>query len=325
MRRTPLPPQILRLARAQAGLVSTRQCDAAGIGPTVRRGLVARREWTRPGRGVYDTTPGPRSVDDGRRAAAWTALLAFGPDAVAVGACALVMHRVAGLPSRITPEVAMPGADRRRTRDQIVCRHFDTDLRTVLVAGRRVVALDLALAQAVPELSRAHGLAVLDDVLHRGLLDRSGLDRVHDLARGRRGVASRHELWAFADARSESPLESFARLDCIDAGVPPDVLQLPVLDLAGRVRARGDMAWRLPHGRWLVAEVDGREVHGLPDAVYADRSRQNALVGTGRIDVLRFTSHDLGRIGTTVRGVLARARTGDPVPPIRSSWWFDGP
>ncbi|BDZ41160.1 hypothetical protein GCM10025865_04590 [Paraoerskovia sediminicola] len=315
MRRTTIPPSLLDLAERQAGLVSAAQCAAHGLGPGPTRTLVARREWSRPTRGVYDTCPvGERTPGRGRLVAAWTALLAYGPRSVAVGACALALHGVNGLPPRISPEAAVAGADNRVDRDGLRCRDFTTPApagkgdpqATALSGGRRVVPLELALAQAVPELPRANALAVLDDVLHRGRLTTGGLATVHDLARGRRGVARAHELFALADARAESPLESFARLDCIDAGVAPDVLQLPVIDRRGHVSARGDMAWRQTRDRWLVAEIDGRDVHGAPDAVYADRARQNALVSTGQIDVLRFTARDLGQIGSTVRRALNR-------------------
>ncbi|WP_098462775.1 hypothetical protein [Isoptericola jiangsuensis] len=78
----------------------------------------------------------------------------------------------------------------------------------VVVRGRRAVTVERALAQAVPELPRSNGLAVLDSALHTGKVSRAGLDRSHEHARGRRGVASRHLLWELADARAESPLES---------------------------------------------------------------------------------------------------------------------
>src|SRR5690606_11559330 len=162
------------------------------------------------------------------------------------------------------------------------------------------------LAQAGPGLPRGHALAWPASALHQGLADADGLRRAHEHARGRRGVARRHVVWGLADARAESPLESFARLDCVDEGVPPHTLQLPVHDHGGRVVARGDMAWRYRDGRWLVAELGGRDVHDTPDAVFADRARQDRLVATGRIDVLRFTGRDVGTIGRTVRAALHR-------------------
>ena len=168
----------------------------------------------------------------------------------------------------------------------------------------RVATVDWALAQAVPELPRPHALAVLDSALHRGAISVRGLEVAHDMARGRRGVAGTHDLWELADGRAESALESFGRLDCQEAGVPPTTLQLPVVPSGGGPTYRADLAWRRRDGRWLVAEMDGQDVHAEPRAVYADRERQNRIVGTGQVDVLRFTIRDLPGMGQVVRGVL---------------------
>ena len=78
------------------------------------------------------------------------------------------------------------------------------------------------------------------------------------------------------------------------------------------------MGWRLGDGRWLIAEIDGREFHEAPEAVLHDRRRQNALLATGRVDLLRFTSADIAArdvIPATVRAALARARARDRTKP----------
>ncbi len=305
-----VPPELEAAATTQVGLVSTEQAREAGVRDRLVAALVARRIWRRLTRGVLDTRSGALSAvswDARRRRAAWAALLAFGPDAVAVGACALALHRVVGLPPTIAPQAALPGGSNRLTRDGLTVRQFDAGLETVEVEGRRVAAVDWALAQAVPELPPPNGLAVLDSVLRLRLSTAPGLGRAHELARGRRGVAATHRLWELADGRSESAPESFGRLDCIDGGVPPDTLQLPLDE--SRYPERGDLGWDLGDGRWLVAEVDGKEVHDVPEAAFADRSRQNRLVTTGRFTVLRFTGRDVhGVMSRTVRRALTTLR-----------------
>ncbi|WP_166850694.1 type IV toxin-antitoxin system AbiEi family antitoxin domain-containing protein [Isoptericola sp. BMS4] len=328
MRRTVVPDSLARLARHQAGLVTTVQARTHGINADSLTALVRHRRWTRVCRGVYDvrlpdgdawTGPGtpstatalgsPTWVASRRRLrAVWTALLAYGPGAVAVGRCALVLHGVAGLPATIPSEAALPRASNRRDMEGVSLRQFDDGMRTVTVGGRRTAALDWALAQAVPELPRRNGLAVLDSVLHQGTLSRREVEATHDLARGRRGIASRHDLFELADGRAESPLESFARLECVDGGVEPDTLQLPLADHRGGRRARGDLAWRLPRGRHLVVEMDGSEFHSAPEAVRADRLRQNRIVSTGRVDVLRYGYEVLDVLAQEVRSFLNRAR-----------------
>lgn len=174
-------------------------------------------------------------------------------------------------------------------------------METVEVDGRRVVTVEWALAQAVPELDRRHAVALMDSALHLRLIDERGLERAHRLARGRRGVAKTHEWWSLADGRAESPLETFGRLDCVDLCIPPDDLQVEIFDRNGRFLGRGDMGWRLKDGRWLIAEMDGQEFHDDPDALYRDRRRQNDLVQVA--DVLRFASVDVysGTVASTVR------------------------
>lgn len=305
-----LPPDLARTVDRQAGLVSADQLAASGVTSRVACRRVDTGAWIRVTRGVYDVVPGSRSAeswDARRRRSAWTGLLAFGPDAIAVGTSALVLHGVLGLPTRLVPEVALPRASGRTSRDGVRLRQFDAGMTTVMIGGRRMASVVWALAQAVPELPRPNALAVLDSALQRGLVDLRGLERAHDLARGRRGVATTHALWGLADGRAESPLESFGRLDCLDAGVPPDTLQLAVRDASGRVVARGDMGWHLGGGHWLVAEMDGQDVHAAPEAVYADRTRQNRFVTSGVIDVLRFTGRDVpGGVGSAVASFLGR-------------------
>lgn len=307
--RAVVPPALRRRALDQSGLVGLDQCREHGLSDKDVRGLVARARWRHVARRVYevrDAAPPSSDFDARRRRSAWLAMLTFGPHAVAVGRCALALHGVAGLPRTVPAEAALPGAVNRRNRDGIALRQFDDGMVVVQLPGCRAASVEWALAQAVPELPHRHGLAVLDAALRTGDVTPATLERSHEHARGRRGVASRHVLWSEADARAESPLESFARWECIEAGVPPTRLQLPLVDGAGRILARGDMAWRRDDGRWLVVEMDGADVHGTPTALYADRRRQNLLTGTGAVDLLRFTSRDLGSIARTVRRALRR-------------------
>jgi hypothetical protein len=97
--------------------------------------------------------------------------------------------------------------------------------------------MEPALIQALPDLPRRHGVAVLDDVLHRGLLTPLGLERVRRGLAGRRGAEEVRGWLDLADARAESPLETFARLECVDAGLPPDELQVEIRSPGGRSSA----------------------------------------------------------------------------------------
>lgn len=237
-------------------------------------------------------------------------MLAFGPGAIGVGACALALHGVEGLPRDIGSEVALPGGSAGRHRSDVRVRTFGP-FESLRYGDRWIAALVPALVQALPELPRPHAVAVLDSVLHRGWVTDRTFGLVRERVRGRRGAAGLAAWWSLADRRAESPLETFARLECVDAGVPPDDLQVEIRSLHGRLLGRGDLGWRLPGGRWLIAEIDGREFHERPEALLRDRSRQNALVSTGRVDILRFTAADVstrGRVPLAIRTALARHR-----------------
>ncbi|QAY69309.1 hypothetical protein [Xylanimonas protaetiae] len=310
----PLPPGLLRLAAEQEGLLASAQLTLHRVdGARVAR-LASQRRILPVTRGVYDTVlvpprerTGHEAFDHRRRRAALVALLALGGNAFAVGACALAMHGVQGLPVDIEPEAAVRDGGPRRPRDGITVRRYD-GCSVVMRDGWPVSSVENALVHTVPSLGRRRALAVLDSACHLRLTDAAGVAAAHERARGRPGVERTHDVWALADARSESPLESVARLGCIDAGVPPDALQVEVVDVGGRFVARCDLGWWLGEDRWLVVEVDGADPHSLPDALFRDRRRQNALL-TGGVQLVRVTSEDVwrGALAPLVTPILRRA------------------
>lgn len=91
-----------------------------------------------------------------------------------------------------------------------------------------------------------------------------------------------------ADGRARSPLETRVRLRCVDGGVAPDEVGYQIRDEYGYIIAEADLAWLQAR---IIAEADGAGPHGLPDAVYSDRRRQNTLANAGWL-VLRFTWAD---------------------------------
>lgn len=293
--------------------MSKAQCDAARLGKQRVARLIEQRRWHRVTTAVYDTDPVPpasRRRDDFhdhlRRRAAWIGLLAI-EGAIAVGACSLALHRIQGLPVEVQPEIALPGGVYRRGRDGIVVRQYRS-FPTSCLGPWRVARIDQALAQAIPGLPRDNAVAVMCNVLQQKYLDPAGLTRVHDLLRGHRDVEHVHGWFDHVDGRDESPAETFARLSCIDNGVPPDATQL-VFTQGGRFLARVDLAWVLPDGRWLVVEIDGLGPHGRPEALVKDAARQNRLLGTDRIVMLRFRPADNdkpGGIGAAVATHLRR-------------------
>ncbi|NUU19296.1 hypothetical protein HP550_18765 [Cellulomonas humilata] len=307
-----MPPTLRSLAFRQEGLLAAAQLAAAGVDAHRRGRLVDAGVVQRVTHGVYDIEPARdrrRDADHRRRRAAWIGLLAYGPDAIAVGSCALALLGVAGLPLDIVPEVALPEGRFGRGRDGIRVRQVRAPVVGTF-AGHGIVALGSALVQALPGLPRANGVAVLDDCLRRGLQTPADLDDIRHRLRGRRGSARLADrVFGHVDPRAESPLETFARLQCVDAGVPPHQLQVEIRSPSGRFLGRGDLGWRLDDGGWLIAEIDGREFHETPDALFHDRHRQNALVTWGSARVLRFTASDVATGTTIPTAIRAALRT----------------
>ncbi|GAA4731007.1 hypothetical protein GCM10023216_23680 [Isoptericola chiayiensis] len=315
----PVPPALLRLAERQYGLLTVAQCLASGMTRGQVQARCQAKDWERPVRGVVDLGLPSRHdrldrFDLRRHRAAVLGLLAH-PGSVATGVCALVLHGVQGAPIEIAPEVALPTGVPRVAKPPVRLRRSPVT-EWVDVGGFRCAPVDVAMAQAVLASSRRSAVSLMDSALHRGLLAPDGLERVRGKAAGRPGVVRTRRWWALADGRAESPAETWARLSCLDAGWPPDALQLRIAAAHGPEFARVDLAWRLPDGTALLVEIDGQDVHAAPEAVYRDRDRQNRLV-TPRTIVRRFTGSDAwrGRVAVEVGRVLRG--TGwqhDPLP-----------
>jgi hypothetical protein len=310
------------LAAQQEGLLSVRQCCAVGIDRRRIRRLVEHGIWRQEGEHVVDTDPVPPSTrvradyfDHIRRRSAVKGLLVW-PGTAAVGAAALALHGVAGLPRHIEPEVSFPRGARRRSRDGVIVRQYGA-FQTVPHGSWRIAKIEHALAQALPTLSRDDAVAVLSSALNRKLLDRTGLDKVRKLLHRRRGAGAALGWLGLADGRDDSPAETRARLSCVDHGVPPDRVQI-VFHKDGRFLARCDLAWLLPDGRWLVVEIDGVGPHSTPEALVRDAPRQNRLLATGKIVLLRFKPADndrQGGIGAVVAAHLAELGGRAPSSP----------
>jgi hypothetical protein len=306
-----IPPQLGKLAARQEGLLSVRQCCAAGVDRRRIRRLVQHGVWRREGGRVVDTDPTPLSArkrvdyfDHVRRRSAVKGLLVW-PGTAAVGAAALALHGVAGLPRNIEPEISFPRGAHHRPRDGVIVRQY-ANFRSQPYGSWRIAKIEHALAQALPYLSRDDAVAVVSSALNKKLISHDGLATVARLLRGRLHAERALQELHLAVCDDESPAETRARLSCIDHGVPPDRSQV-VFHHDGQFLARCDFAWALSDGRWLVVEIDGVGPHSTPQALVQDAPRQNRLLATGKIVLLRFkpTDNDQpGGIGAVVAAHL---------------------
>jgi hypothetical protein len=126
-------------------------------------------------------------------------------------------------------------------------------------------------------LRRPRALATLDAALHRGACTAAEPGAAISEQKGRRGIVNVRELMKHADGRSESPMESEARLVFIDGGLPMPELQYEIVDRCGDLW-RVDFAW--PEAK-VVAEYESMEWHASPEALRHDRMKTSRLQECG--------------------------------------------
>jgi len=295
------------VAQAQAGLVNLQQISDAGVSRQQLRTFLRRGDIQRVLRSVYMVPEwAPKDFDARRARAAWAGLLASAPNGISTGACALHLHGIQGLPQRLTPEVARADGGYSSGVKGVRVRQFTRPFDVWRFGEWRVAAPVPAFVQALPEMDVDRAVAALDSGLNSNVITPADVDEIRRRLRGRRGVVALDPCWRLADGRAASPIETKVRLECVRGGVPPTDLQVVLRERGGTFIARGDLGWRRGDGTWVLAEVDGYDVHSAPEALFHDRSRQNRIVLHGRHTPLRFTSRDLGtgRIAAQVRAAL---------------------
>ncbi len=270
---------------------------------------------TRPFRGVYLASG---AVDELSLLRA--ALAQLGDEAVAVLGSAAIVRGLEGLPRRWTPQVAMPRGLERAQREGIDLHFWTIPAAQVeIVDDIPVTSVVRTLADVCRLLTREQAVCLVDSALNRGLIVPDALADVHDLmARRPNSVVGRRHL-GLARVGAQSPGETRVRLILGDAGLPPDALQVPRRDRDGRLLGYADLGYRLAESEWLLVEFDGRSIHERPEALLADRHRQNAILSAGSDRMVRFAWEDTlspETIPAVVRPILESAGwRPSPAPP----------
>lgn len=282
---------VLAIAAEQDGTITLQQAVRSGVSTADVRRLVRAGRWTRLARAVYLVG---RAVDEpiSRRAKIRAAVMSFGDQAVASLQTAAELHGIAGPRRTEEIHISVPGPLARPVRPT----HAEVVVHQLVLGAERIGCRDgirvttplATVCDLILRLDRYPAVCVLDSALNRQLINGDELLRIPSLIRGRRGAVAARRYLAEADGRAQSPLETRARLRCVDGRVPPDELQVDVRDDDGYLLAVGDLGWLKSR---VVAEADGVGPHGTPDAIFQDRWRQNRIVNAGW-RVLRFTWAD---------------------------------
>jgi Protein of unknown function (DUF559) len=251
------------------------QAEALGVSRSQLKALVASRQVKRVFHGVYWPSTLADTLEN-RAAAVW---LIKRPFWVLCDQLAAWIHGVDTFEYReleIFPPLdvlVLRGNNRVRRQG---CRGTERDLSSVDITEARGLTLTTELRTALDlgcRLSRRSALAALDAFMRNRDFDRADLEAELPRYAGRRGVVQLRELVTLADARAESPGESWTRLAILDANIPAPIPQYSV-EHGGRELYRLDLAW--PHHK-VAVEYDGREFHDSDAQREYDRRRRSWL------------------------------------------------
>lgn len=266
---------------------------------------VSRRTLVPLQRGIYLPAEHEVGAIDLARSA-WLAANEF--DSAVSHTTAARMHRLVVPDTPGPAHITIPRPTRRPHHRRLVlhtARLPDPDV--VEIDGLPVTSVARTLVDLCRLLPRTPAVWAVEQALRRSLVTVDELVASSFRLDRTPGIVQARERLVSADPRSESPLETAARLRLSDAGIPPSDLQIPVA-LDGGSMAYLDMGYQRER---IGIELDGREVHEAPAAVFRDRRRQNAVVAEGW-QLLRFTwfdvVHDADRFVAEVRRNLKARR-----------------
>lgn len=251
-------------------------------------------------RGIYL----PRRIETTPLVLARAALISSGVvDAVASHQTAAWVHQFAVPADHRVQHVKVPREQRRRNRPDL--NFYTRSIGCGEVEEREgvpVTTVARTLADLATSLERMRAVWALDDALRRRLCAKADVGAVIERWRGGAGCISARERLDEADGKAESILATAGRLVLRDRGVRLPIPQHELWAPDGTLVARLDGAY-LPEK--VALEFDGADPHGLPEAVFRDRWRQNGLPELGWT-VLRFTWWDVTRDPDGVAAIVQR-------------------
>jgi hypothetical protein len=290
------------LADGQHGVVTLGQLRTLGLSGSAVSKRVAKGSLYRVYRGVYSVRH--RSLGYRGR---WMAAV------LSCGASAALSHRSGAAHIGLRPsdragiDVSVPrgfgtdrpGIDLHRTGTLAPQDVHEVDgIRCTSVARTLVDLGDVLPARAVERaVEQAEILRVFDATAVDEVLGRAGPRRGAGVLRAVLGEGDGETLTA-------NDLEELFLRICRDAGLPKPAANAWLV--AGDRVAKADFLWRKER---LIAETDGRETHGTPQAFESDRERDQWLAVAG-YRVVRFSHRRVTdqprRVAATVGALLGQ-------------------
>lgn len=308
-------------------LYTRTQALSAGSTDDDLRGLVRTGRHLRLAKGVYVDASEAEGWDEHRymlrvRAAALRSGF------VMTHVSAAVLHGLPLVRADLT-EVHMTqvryGGNRHRASRHVHSGFVSPEWLTT-VDGIPVTCVARTLADVAKTQSRLTAVSAADAALHLGLCTYEDIAAALAGIKRHRGAPRARQALALADARAESPGESWTRLALTHAELPATELQIDVYDERGRFIGTADGGYP-EHG--VLWEYDGvakyerllRPGQSTVDTVLAEKNRENGFIELGW-SVVRIINTDLGQPrGLRDRMGRAAARSEHPgwLPP-RGSW-----
>ncbi len=306
-----VPPDIGMVLGRLAGLATSADLATAGISPTRIRTQLKAGALVQLSRGVYALPRLAEAAETDRARqhalAAAAAIRRAGSGVVASHQSAAIIHDLrlmsqpdgAGVTLSRSPHSSQSRSSRAGVRMHIAelpPEHWTTagDVPVTTVA-RTVVDL----ARTVPFVQ---GVVVADSALHDKKTTRAALTAVVAACPRWPGARRAQQVIEFSDPRSESVLESIARVTFHEHGLPAPRLQAWVGGDEGVV-GRADFFWP-EHG--TIGEADGAMKYTSPQRAIRQLERDAWLREAG-FEVVHFTWHQIVSVPWQVVAALQAA------------------
>jgi hypothetical protein len=302
-----------RVPRRLAGVVTTGELIAGGLSSARIRTLVGRGVLVPVWRGVYARATAAAALagqpggDHALHVAA--AVAVTGREATGSHHSAALIHRLDlldGAPQGVTTVTRPPDAPGSRAVRAGIRLHTaalpDGHVLTLADGGLRVTSVARTVVDLARRASFGAGVVTADSALHAGQTSVRELRAALAACACWPGIERARRVVGFSDGRSESVLESLARVAFSEQGLPPPDLQVWV-GADGEVAGRADFLWREYR---TVGEADGALKYQDPASVRA-RFWRDAKLREAGFEVVHFGWDEIVRVPHQVAASIRAA------------------